>query len=88
MTGRARVCPPEPGAADAQTSPWRDKYPDVACRVSAAPSGTAAALRSMADTASLLVIGARDADDLPGLLLGKIAQELVRNAAHPIAVIH
>jgi hypothetical protein len=78
---------PEPGAAEAQTRLWRGKYPDVTFCTSAAASGTVAALRSMADTASLLVIGARDADDLPGLLLGEMAQELVGNAAHPIAVI-
>jgi nucleotide-binding universal stress UspA family protein len=76
------------GAAEGITRLWREKYPDVTFRASPAPAGPAAALHAMADTASLLVIGARGADELPGLLLGKVAGELVYNAAHPIAVIH
>jgi nucleotide-binding universal stress UspA family protein len=78
---------PDPEEVVRITRVWRRKYPDVRFSVSLARPDPAAALRAMADSAALLVIGAREADDLPGLLLGKVGQELVYNAAHPIAVV-
>jgi nucleotide-binding universal stress UspA family protein len=77
----------DPGQPEGVTLLWRRKYPDVAFSASSAAWSPVAALRELGDTAALLVIGACGADDLPGLLLGKVAQELVQNAAHPIAVV-
>jgi len=78
---------PEPGQAERITGMWRGKYPDVAFSASAALRAPAAALLALADTSPLLVIGAHGAGDLPGTLLGTVAEELVQNAAHPVAVV-
>jgi nucleotide-binding universal stress UspA family protein len=78
---------PEPGQAERVTGMWRGKYPDVAFSASAEPRAPATALLALADTAPLLVIGAHGTGDLPGLLLGTVAHELVHNVAHPIAVV-
>lgn len=77
----------EPGEAEGSAGPWRRKYPDVAFSVSPAPKAPATALRALADTAPLLVVGSHDAGDIPGRLLGTVVHELLQNAAHPIAVI-
>jgi len=77
----------EPGQAEGSAGPWRREYPDVGFSVSPAPRLPAAALRALADTAPLLVVGSHDAGDIPGLLLGKVAHELLQNAEHPIAVV-
>ena len=77
----------EPDQAEGAAGPWRRKYPDVAFSVSPAPRPPAAALRALADTALLLVVGSHNAGDIPGLLLGTVAHELLQNAAHPIAVV-
>lgn len=58
---------------------------DVIPRLLAGPA-PAALLRASVG-ANLLVAGARGADDLPGVLLGKVARELVHNAAFPIAMV-
>jgi nucleotide-binding universal stress UspA family protein len=77
----------EPGQAEGSAGPWRRKYPDVDFSVSSALKAPAAALRALADTAPLLVVGSRGAGDIPGLLLGKVAHELLQNAEHPIVVV-
>jgi len=77
----------EPGQAEESAGPWRRKYPDVAFSVSPAPKAPAAALRALAGTAPLLVVGSHGAGEISGLLLGTVAHELLQNAAHPIAVI-
>lgn len=78
---------PEPGEAERITMPWRCKYPDVAFCAVQAQEHPAAALRARADIASLLVVGARSDDDLPSMARGKVADELLENAAHPIALV-
>jgi len=60
----------------------------VAFSVSPAPSHPAAALRALADAAPLLVVGSHNAGNMPGLLLGTVAYEVLQNTAHPIAVVH
>jgi nucleotide-binding universal stress UspA family protein len=77
----------EPVQAEGSAEPWRRKYPDVAFSVSPAPRPPAGVLRALADTAPLLVVRSHDAGDIPGLLLGKVAHELLQNAEHPIAVV-
>lgn len=77
----------ERGQAGEATAAWQSKYPDVAFSVSAAPQAPATALRAIAATAPLVVVGAHGAGDIPGLLLGRVAHELLQNAAHPIAVV-
>jgi nucleotide-binding universal stress UspA family protein len=77
----------EPAQAEETTGAWRGKYPDVAFSVSAAPQAPAAALRALAVTAPLVVVGSHGAGDMPGLLLGTVTHELLQNAAHPIAVV-
>jgi nucleotide-binding universal stress UspA family protein len=77
----------ERGQAGGVTGPWRRKYPDVRFSASVTPQAPAAALRALADTAPLLVVGSHGAGDIPGLLLGTVAHELLQNAAHPIAVV-
>jgi len=78
----------EPGQAEEAGGAWQSKYPDVTFSVSAAAHAPAAALRAIAATAPLAVVGAHGAGDIPGLLLGRVAHELLQNAAHPIAVVH
>jgi nucleotide-binding universal stress UspA family protein len=77
----------DPGQVELITRPWREKYPEVAFSASSATPAPAAALRALAETAPLLVVGSRSADDIPGPPLGPVAREVLQNAAHPIAVV-
>jgi nucleotide-binding universal stress UspA family protein len=85
--GVLAVCWSDPGQDDEITGMWRRKYPDVAFRASPAQQAPAAALRALAATAPLLVVGAHGTGDIPGLLLGTVAHELLQNAEHPITVV-
>jgi nucleotide-binding universal stress UspA family protein len=66
---------------------WRRKYPEVTVTTSLRDGSPADVLSEMAERRSLLVVGARRYDRVAGPRLGSVTQELLQNAAHPIAVV-
>jgi nucleotide-binding universal stress UspA family protein len=69
------------------TSQWREKYPEVACTSSASMRAPRAVLCAAAQTAGLLVVGARGLGGIPGLLLGSVSQAVLEHAPCPVAVL-
>jgi nucleotide-binding universal stress UspA family protein len=66
---------------------WRDKYPEVTVTSSAAMQPPRAVLCAAAQTAGLLVVGARGLGGMPGLLLGSVSLAMLEHAPCPIAVL-
>jgi nucleotide-binding universal stress UspA family protein len=69
------------------TSQWREKYPEVTCTFSAARQAPRAVLCAAAQTAGLLVVGARGLGGIPGMLLGSVSQAVLEHAPCPVAVL-
>ncbi len=69
------------------TSQWREKYPDVSCTSSFVMQPPRVALCGAAQTAGLLVVGARGLGGIPGLLLGSVSQAVLEHAPCPVAVV-
>jgi nucleotide-binding universal stress UspA family protein len=65
----------------------RTGFPDVPVseHVVQGPSGPA--LLSLADDATLLVVGAQGRGSYPGMLLGSVAEHCVRNGRCPVVVV-
>jgi nucleotide-binding universal stress UspA family protein len=65
---------------------WRSKYPEVEVREQLIRERAAHALCHISRDADLLVVGARGAGGFPGLLLGGVADAVVRRATCPVVV--
>jgi nucleotide-binding universal stress UspA family protein len=68
-------------------SQWREKYPDVTVTSSASMRAPRAAVCAAAQTAGLLVVGARGLGGMPGLLLGSVSHAVLEDAPCPVAVL-
>lgn len=68
-------------------SQWREKYPDVTATSSASMQPPRAVLCAAAQTAGLLVVGARGLGGMPGLLLGSVSRAVLEHAPCPVAVL-
>ena len=73
--------------AETVTSQWREKFPEVSFTPSFVPDAPRAALCEAAQTAGLLVVGARGLGGIPGLLLGSVTEAVLEQAPCPVAVI-
>jgi nucleotide-binding universal stress UspA family protein len=69
------------------TSQWREKYPEVSCTIADSMRTPRAVLYAAAQTAGLLVVGARGLGGISGLLLGSVSQAVLEQAPCPVAVL-
>jgi nucleotide-binding universal stress UspA family protein len=66
---------------------WREKFPEVSVTPAFVMDAPREALQAAAESAGLLVVGARGLGGIPGLLLGSVSQAVLEQAPCPVAVI-
>ncbi|MGE5292050.1 MAG: universal stress protein [Micromonosporaceae bacterium] len=66
---------------------WREKFPEVSVTPVFVMDAPREALQAAAQSAALLVVGARGLGGLPGLLLGSVSQAVLEQVPCPVAVV-
>ena len=96
FAGHGEPEPSAPGAEDVRRreerlvadllAPWREKYPGVPVVTSVVRDTPANALVQVSGGAALLVVGAREHEDLLGLPLGSVTHVLAHHARCPVLI--
>jgi nucleotide-binding universal stress UspA family protein len=73
--------------AEVVVDQWQEKFPDVTVTPVFVMEAPREALRAAAQSAGLVVVGARGLGGIPGLLLGSVSQAVLEQAPCPVAVV-
>ncbi|MFI0354955.1 universal stress protein [Actinomadura sp. 9N407] len=73
---------------DDALAPWAQRHPNIDAKTSIVPEPARRALAEAAEGAQMLVVGDRETDGIPPLLLGSTSQALLQHAPCPIALVH
>lgn len=69
-------------------APWQERHPEVRVEERFTAGHPAEVLTAAAESARLLVVGARGLGGLRGALLGSVSHAVLRDAPCPVAVLH